>query len=758
MAGLTYDDLYQVSLSSLGSAAKDWKEMVDQLATLATDASDGMVRQSDAARWEGVNAGVTRPFVRATAAGFRDAHAQATSIWSMLRDAHQDLTAVQKALKKAVDVDAKKHGILVSGGPGSTATCQYVDRSGEKTTLKPDQVEYLNALEEQINSLIAQAVEIDGSVTRALGRIHGGDSHDFGHAKYDSLDDVQRERTVQLTRKSLSLHEKGEELSTKELAEFRTLLQGSAKDPEFAVGFYREMGAEDALRFQAQLSIDASSGDDRTRLELAQSIQEDMGLALATATDPPTGKDNPHTSFREDRTYLGKAWINKLKKVGTRPLDVGLDHAQPVGYQALASLLRNGDYDKSFLNPIAQHMVTLEREGGTWPVPDPHQGDQHFGLNLADEKSPGWDPMTGLLEAFGHSPEASTAFFNGSTGGGDSDLKRLSNLDFFLSEDKGRDWLPDKTSGLTDPDDESRAPAKQALGHALESATTGRAYGDEGPLKPHTREQADLFTRVVQELGADPGSLKHDGSLAALAPSLGNMSAEYMHDIQRAFAGEDSSGYFEPAGARANFDELSNESSLAKFLQATAEDPKAYATITHAEQAVTTEAISSALGDRGEKSITTTADLTTRPGAVIASLAAVGQGNAIAAADDSVEKIREFNENLETGAKWAGRFSEMAGNHIPVYGDAVSWVYENAQEAVLKHYTKDEEEAAKLIEENRKDYLDSGRQQSAKAMKQAFIDAAKQERISTAPGTPGGQAADVMFHSVNTGFADGKTR
>lgn len=100
----------------------------------------------------------------------------------------------------------------------------------------------------------------------------------------------------------------------------------------------------------------------------------------------------------------------------------------------------------------------------------------------------------------------------------------------------------------------------------------------------------------------------------------------------------------------------------------------------------------------------------------------------------------------------------MAGNHIPVYGDAVSWVYENAQEAVLKHYTKDEEEAAKLIEENRKDYLDSGRQQSAKAMKQAFIDAAKQERISTAPGTPGGQAADVMFHSVNTGFADGKTR
>ncbi|MFD4995886.1 hypothetical protein [Streptomyces buecherae] len=756
MAGLTYDDLYQVSLSSLGSAAEDWKDMVDQLAKLATDATDGMVRQSDAARWEGVNAGVTRPFIRTTAAEFRDAHAQAKSIWSMLRDAHQDLTAVQKALKKAVDVDAKKHSIQVSGGPGSTVICQYVDRSGEKTKLKPEQVEYLKALEEQINSLIAQAVEIDGSVARALGRIHGGDSHNFGHAKYDSLDDVQRERTVQLAKRSLSLHEKGEELSTKELAEFRTLLQGSAKDPEFAVEFYREMGAKDALRFQAQLSIDASSGDDKTRLELAQSIQKDMGLALATATDPPSGKDNPHTSFREDRTYLGKAWINDLKKVGTQPLNVGLDHAQPVGYQALASLLRNGNYDKSFLNPIAQDMVTLERKGGSWPVPDPHKGDQHFGLNLADKKSPGWDPMTGLLEAFGHSPEASTAFFNGSTGGGNSDLKRLNNLDFFLSEDKGREWLPDKTSGLTDPDDESRVPAKQALGHALESATTGRPYGDEGPLKPHTREQADLFTKVVQELGANPGSIKHDGSLAALAPSLGNMSAEYMYDIQRTLGAGDNSGYFEHEGADADLASLKNNE-LNQFLQATAEDPEAYGAITNSQQAVTTEAIRVAMADPGSETLAAVTERAARPGGYVAGCTAEGRADAIAAADDSVKKIEEYNQKIEEGDKWVGRIADMAANHIPVAGDAASWLAEDIREAVVKHYTKDDSEATAKIAENRENFLEGERKQAARAAEQAFIDAAKDRGISTAPGTPGAGAADDVYSAIIGTFTDGRS-
>ncbi|MGA6160288.1 hypothetical protein ACPEIC_43995 [Stenotrophomonas sp. NPDC087984] len=41
MARLTFDDIHHVSFSSLGAAADDWKEMVDQLDRPATDAVDG---------------------------------------------------------------------------------------------------------------------------------------------------------------------------------------------------------------------------------------------------------------------------------------------------------------------------------------------------------------------------------------------------------------------------------------------------------------------------------------------------------------------------------------------------------------------------------------------------------------------------------------------------------------------------------------------------------------------------------------------
>lgn len=756
MARLTYDDLYQVPLKDLGSAADDWKEMVDQLAQLATAARDGMVRKSEVARWEGVNAGVTRPFIRTTAEEFHDAHTQAKGIWSMLRDAHRDLTEIQKSLKRAIDVDAKKHSIQVSSDADGGVICKYVDRSGEQTKDTAAQTAYLQNFADRVASLVAQATEIDGSVTRALGKIHGNDSHDFGHATYESLDDVQRERTVQLAKKSLSLHESGEELSPTELAEFRTLMQGNAKDREFAVEFYRDMGAKDALRFEAQLAINASSGDDKTRLELARSIQKDMGIALATATDPPSGKDNPHTSFREDRTYLGKAWINELKKVGLQPLGVGLDHGEPVGYQALASLLRYGTYDKAFLNPIAEELVKQEREGATWPVPNPHNGDLHFGLNLADEKSPGWDPMTGVLTAFGNSPDASTAFFNGSTGGGNSGLKRLDNLEFFLSDENGRkEWLPDKTSGLTDPDDASRVPAKQALGEALQSATTGRPYGDEGPLKPHTRAQADVFEGVVKEVGGNPGSVKHDGELAAIAPHLGNMSAEYMYDIQRTFAGGDSSGYFDHAGAAADLNSA-EAGQLKQFLQATAEDPKAYGAIMNSQQAVTTEAVRGAMADPGSETLAAVTERAARPGGQIAGCTAEGQADSIAAADNSTQKVQDYNKNLEEGDKWIGRIAEMAANHIPVAGDAVNWLTEDIREGALEHYKRDEQEAVDQIEEDRENYLEGERTRAASAAKKAFLDAAKQQGISTEPGTPGAGAADDVYQAIISGHADGR--
>ncbi|WP_187062134.1 hypothetical protein [Streptomyces buecherae] len=555
---------------------------------------------------------------------------------------------------------------------------------------------------------------------------------------------------MQLARNSVALHENGKELSIRELAEVQRLFQRDAKDPAFAVAYYREMSPKGALRFQAQLSIDASSGDDTTRLELAQSIQKDMGLALATATGPSTDKDDAHASLREGRAYLGKEWINDLKEVGTQPLSVGLDHAQPVGYQVLASLLQHGTYDRRFLNPIAQDMVTLERKGASWPVADPHQGSQHFGLNLTHKETPGWDPMTGLLAAFGHSPEASTTFFSGSTGGGNSDLKRLSNLDFFLSEDSGRKWLPDRTSGLTNPDDESRIPAKRALGHALESATTGRPYGDGGPLRPHTREQADVFEKVVREFGSHPDSIKRDGSLAPLVPSLGNMSAEYMYDIQREFmGGSGADSYFRHAGADANLSYKEGDA-LEAFLQAVAENPGAYGTVIAAQQTVTTAAIRGAIADADGRTLASEAERAAMPGARVADSATEGKFHAIAAAENGLQMIAEYNNSLAVTDKWVGRLTAMAAIRPPSTRLAASRLSGAVREAAMGYFEEDGPAELEEVEEGRRNYVLVKRSRIARAASQAVQAAAQQEGIPAGPRTPAAGAVADVYMTVNS--------
>ncbi|MFF5717047.1 hypothetical protein [Streptomyces buecherae] len=563
-------------------------------------------------------------------------------------------------------------------------------------------------------------------------------------------DTTQRERAVQLAKRSLTLHEENKELDNEELAEFHTLLRDNAKDPEFAAAFYHEMGAKDALRFQAQLSIDASSGDDKTRLELAQSIQKDMGLALATATDPSTGDDAPRTILRAGRTYLGKTWVDELKTVGTQPLRLGLDHAQPVGYQALASLLQNGTYDKSFLNPIAQAVVTLERKGASWPIPDPHRGSQHFGLNLTHKNTPGWDPMTGLLEAFGRSPEASTAFFNGSTGGGKSGLKLRGNLEFLTTEDNGREWLPDRTSGLTNPDEESRWPAKQALGHALESATTGRPYGDDGALRPHTREQADVFEKAVKEFGSHPDSIKHDGSLATLAPSLGNMSAEYMYDIQREFmGGSGADSYFRHAGAGANLSYKEGDA-LEAFLQAVAENPRAYGTVIAAQQTVTTAAIRGAIADADGRTLAGEAERAAMPGARVADCATEGQFDAIAAAGNGLQTITEYNDSLAVTDKWVGRLTAMAAIRPPATRNAASRLSAAVRAAAMRYYEEDGPAELEEVEEGKRNYVLVKRSRIARAASQAVLAAAQQEGIPAGPRTPAAGAVADVYMTVNS--------
>ncbi|MFI0735551.1 hypothetical protein ACH4S9_42170 [Streptomyces sp. NPDC021225] len=759
MASLTFDDLYHVSFAGLGSAADDWKEMMDQLETLATDARDGMVKQSEAARWAGVNADVTRPFVRKTGKEFGDAHAEAKAIWAILRDAHEELVALQSSLKEAVDVDAKNKFIQVTGLPDGTVSCVYVHRRDTNDVQTQAQLDYKDRLERRIIKLIAQADEIDNSASSALNRIHGNDSHNFGHAKYDSLDDAQSARAVQLARKSLAKYRDGGELSITELAELKRLFAQNSKDREFAVDFYKALGPKDALRFQAQIALDASAEGDKTQLKLAQSIQTSMGESLATATRPPTGKDDPNTAFREDKDYLGKSWQTELKQIGRERLRLSMNNArvEPRGYQVLSTLLRHGNYDKEFLTPIAEDMVTFERKHPrAWAWADnAYAGDgmEKFGLNLDKKGGPGWDPMTGLLESLAHNPEASTKFFGDSTGEGTTDgLEKLSNLDYFLGDKHGenaRQWLPDATGGTGSPDAEDKIYGMEALGHALESATSGDPYGGDAPSKDHTQAEADVFRSIVKKVAANPELFKSDGEFTPIVGSLGNMSAEYMHDIQRVYAGGDHSGYIRHTGAEPDF--TRERGALDLFLETTAEDPKAYSTITHAQQAVTTEMFREVVAQCGDsKDLKGVAAIAAAAGARLEGVTAEGRAHAIAAADNSLEKIDEYNESLERGDAWLGRFVDLGMStldNIPVAGEVAGWVIEDFREAILGHQVESSDDVVKQLERNRKAFLDTEHDRIGQASTKAFLLAARDAGLNMKSDNVK-NAADSVYNSA----------
>ena len=753
---ITFTDIHEVDLGSFGTAVRDWEDMQADMQRLSRDAQVGMQKKAEGARWAGANADVTRTFVRKIADEVGDLHTESKSIWKVLKDAHQELRKIQSDVKNEYE-KAKAKGIRVVDMGDGTVACDFADQPGTfagpyqdyvhappEDAPKHSKAEYeaMEEIERRINSWIAKAGNVDATAAQALRKSHGGDPHDAGHASYSSLDDAQAERAEQLAQKQLRLWDQGKELSTKELAEMSDLFKYNGKDAEFSTSFYRDMGQKDALRFHAQMGVDASTDGGGTRLDLARSVQNHMGVALATATEP--------SSMQGDKNHLGTAWVNELKSVGRKPLALG-QHPfgpapEPLGYQILGNVLRHGNYDTKFLNDVGNDMITFEREnpGGASPWPRPDSLHSEESLNLDKKGGAGYDPMTGLMEALGNSPEASTDFFNGSTGG-EGELKKVSNFDYFLGDENGknaREWYPD-VGNMVHPDNKDEVFGKDAMGRALESATTGDIPGKRG----HSQEQVELFEKVVGRFGSKEcnDQIQSGGTFESIGDNLGNMSADYMHDIQRYEAGGSESKLFGSFGSQAGFERVEGEG-LKRFLQATAQDPTAFSAISHAQQAVSTEAISSAVanppGDMSDAAIRAA-----QPGAAVSGYLAEGRSEGIAAAEDRVGKAEEYNESLENGGKWAGRIIEMGVSKVPVAGDAIGWVTEDIQDSVFENHKKDPNAIAHQVKEGGDDYVAESRRDTAEVMKRATLNAARQQGYHVGEHSMGAAAADDVYSS-----------
>jgi hypothetical protein len=702
---LTYHDLMQVDLGKLGTAVSDWKKAVDNLKQLETDARDGLQKKAAEARWEGVNAGVTREFVSKSAKELADLHVEANGIYKVLDDAHRELEALQKSVR-TLTAEAKEKGYTVrDNGDGTVSVDAHVMPG---TDPKDDKnLEERQRYADSITTKVSHANDIDVSAKMALSRTHGNDPYNAGHAKYDSLNDAQVERALELAKKR-------ENMSDQELAELNRLLRhnGREVDGEFATEFFQGLGGpRQTLEFYGAMSIDGTDGDaSKTRLAGVQDLQKYMGHALANATDPYTPQ-----SIKGDRQHLPTWWGAEFRKLGTQEIEWerGM-FSRPYGYQVLGGLLRYGNYDPAFLTPIAEHVTQLHQDNPhRFTANKPELSDDRYGFNPSGKLGSGNDPLNSVLEALGHSPEAAEQFFtqpptayneDGTIKSGEkTDFK--SYLDLFANKDF--EWTVDTNAANVLADEEATKKAltfgPDALGHALEAATTGRPYDSDtaDPSIKHSEAQAKLVHDIVEKFAAHPDLLTHNmngdleeeetGPLYALRDSLGRISADYMGDFQRMVYQEPGDSRLFPVnGAAANLD----PGNAQKFLGLVGQDPDAYSAITAAQQAYTTNVVHAFLEAEGKglsPEDSARVGHLVAPGAAIAGVMSNARADAIY--DYHTADDKAFNDAAADNAKWVNRIVGLGTGAIPapfsVVGEPINWVAEDVSESIVESVKQD---------------------------------------------------------------------
>ncbi|WP_371617054.1 hypothetical protein [Streptomyces sp. NBC_00454] len=229
-ATFTWTDLITLDLGKLNESATEWRTAAEELAKLHGAVRDGLVNKSEAARWEGVNATVTREFVRSAAKEVDDLQREAKSIHAVLADAHAELAEIQK---KARDLAEEARQGSPSRSPEPDPGLLVTDAGGGKVRVEPSVCEVKGPSQrtqdmvrwyaDTLTGLVSHAAEVDAAATRALRASHGADPYDAGHAEYTSLDQDQLPRAMKLAAL-------GEDAKPAQQAELRRLWQSLSPD------------------------------------------------------------------------------------------------------------------------------------------------------------------------------------------------------------------------------------------------------------------------------------------------------------------------------------------------------------------------------------------------------------------------------------------------------------------------------------------------------------------------------------------------
>jgi hypothetical protein len=687
----TYEQLYHLNLSNLKAAADRWQETATKFKQLHTGFGDEVAGPFRQAGWRQpvLTAAKAESDVRAAHQEFSDAHKEATGIAGVLTTLHTALQKAKSDLHHLAHVEAKKQDLHVSATgvvtPRNDLSHGAARHDPDGQALIREQQQACNALVGRIEAVLQQAADADDSACWALRRDLGGRSDDFNSKVVTSLDAADATHAAELMKK-------GAKLTDTELTELNHLMKANRGDAEFSTDFYKQLGQKGSLQLYGQLALQTSDASDE-RKALLREMQRNMGNTLATATDP------------DKKPHLSEQWTAEYRKLGTQHVKLYPDSMNegPYGYQLLGGILRYGNYDSSFLTPIAEHVTQLHAK-------DPYffantkadLGDSMYGFNPSGRNGAGYDPMNSVLEALGHSPQAATDYFSppwqeysedGTPKGGQRQTIEVGGANSYLDYLVNKDYesFPDITGHDPDAAEKSMKDFPDALGHALEAATTGRPAGADpssGSLA-HTPDQAALAAQVINKFsGSEAGELLNsdDGAApySAATDSLGNIGADYMGDIQRSISGQDN---LPVQGTSAVLDpEVAKE-----FLYQVSQDPDAYAALTGSQQAYTSALIDAEINGPGDSEVSLTQRISSaaHPGAEVAGIMSAARAHAVH--DTHAHDDADYNERVDTANKWVGRGLGLATGAIkvPVVGDVAGWAIEDVQESVANSLYQD---------------------------------------------------------------------
>ncbi|KIF74799.1 hypothetical protein QR77_14055 [Streptomyces sp. 150FB] len=712
--------MQSANFASLAENIRDWASVVKSLTRLAKDARDDMKAKADKASWSGVNATVSREFIGKTAVEFSDAVLQATSIHDLLNDTRDQLIEQRKQLIAAVD-EAVKNNIYITAQGKAIVTVPSGAAAGDAKIPQPKEEE-LGVAERNIARILAQADEVDRIADRALRSLAKG-KYGFSDQGPTSLKEADRRQGQEDAAKWSKKIAQGDvdKWSDKELAAFNETLENQHDNPAFTETLATTLGPDGTLQFWRDLS---DPGQGRTpegdRAKLLGQVQDNLSMSLANAT--------------HSRTPEMEAWKKGVIADGGKQFGHEGVLLKPFGFQIMSSLMGKGDFDTKFLDSYGNKLVNFERdytehsgradEGGLWG-----QTLRNSQLNYPPNPDGVNDPMAGFMEALGHNPEASLEFFDDSTGTGDD---RLSNFDYLISDDdSARKWPTDEGQ---------KKDLYGSVGHALESATRGVPYDSDALPGKHSAASALLVQEIVNKMGSDPKLIDE----YPMSTSLGNITAEYMRDVQDGLNGERVLPTF---GSNAMLGE--DPAALHNFLAGVGRDPDAYGAILNSQQAVTTELINETFVNR-EKYDELSAEVAdmVAPGGEISGIMAESRAQAVY--DEKIKSDTDFNEGINRADKWVGFAIDKGIGKIPVGGDIVSSVTGEIREAVVAHYTRDSSEDAAM---DKGEFLAQQRKGSAGAAYDATHEAARLAGISS-PNAD--SLANTASNAVHDSYGQGR--